>query len=158
MMVTAFLSVVAVREPDPVEYVDIECQPAAISVDCNNVQMVPLKLKALHRSGADAALLDVFWRLHVQSAGKDLGTADSPVHCPNGNTTFRLTSGAMRILLSWKRTVIVPARPFLLRRGPALCGRTRPPSRSMVTGNRCHSSIRMGNISWIRRRGLYSCG
>ena len=37
-MVTAFLSVVAVREPDPVEYVDIECQPAAISVDCNNVQ------------------------------------------------------------------------------------------------------------------------
>lgn len=41
MMVTAFLSVVAVREPDPVEYVDIECQPAAISVDCNNVQMVP---------------------------------------------------------------------------------------------------------------------
>lgn len=78
MMVTAFLSVVAVREPDPVEYVDIECQPAAISVDCNNVQMMPLKLKALHRSGADAALLDVFWRLHVQSAGKDLGTADSP--------------------------------------------------------------------------------
>lgn len=77
-MVTAFLSVVAVREPDPVEYVDIECQPAAISVDCNNVQMMPLKLKALHRSGADAALLDVFWRLHVQSAGKDLGTADSP--------------------------------------------------------------------------------
>ena len=72
MMVTAFLSVVAVREPDPVEYVDIECQPAAISVDCNNVQMVPLKLKALHRSGADAALL------HVQSVGKDLGTADSP--------------------------------------------------------------------------------
>ena len=64
MMVTAVLSVVAVREPDPVEYVDIECQPAAISVDCNNVQMVPLKLKALHRSGADAALLDVFWRLH----------------------------------------------------------------------------------------------
>ena len=40
--------------------------------------MVPLKLKALHRSGADAALLDVFWRLHVQSVGKDLGTADSP--------------------------------------------------------------------------------
>ena len=78
MMVTAVLSVVAVSEPDPVEYVDIECQPAAISVDCNNVQMVPLKLKALHRSGADAALLDVFWRLHVQSAGKDLGTADSP--------------------------------------------------------------------------------
>ena len=71
-MVTAVLSVVAVREPDPVEYVDIECQPAAISVDCNNVQMVPLKLKALHRSGADAALL------HVQSVGKDLGTADSP--------------------------------------------------------------------------------
>ena len=70
-MVTAFLSVVAVREPDPVEYVDIECQPAAISVDCNNVQLTPLKLKALHRSGADAALLDVFWRLHVQSAGKD---------------------------------------------------------------------------------------
>jgi len=34
--------------------------------------MVPLKLKALHRSGADAALL------HVQSVGKDLGTADSP--------------------------------------------------------------------------------
>ena len=67
MMTTAVLSVVAVREPDPVEYVDIECQPAAISVDCNNVQMVPLKLKALHRSGADAALLDVFWRLHVQS-------------------------------------------------------------------------------------------
>ena len=57
-MVTAFLSVVAVREPDPVEYVDIECQPAAISVDCNNVQLTPLKLKALHRSGADAALLD----------------------------------------------------------------------------------------------------
>lgn len=78
MMVTAVLSVVAVREPDPVEYVDIECQPAAISVDCNNVQLTPLKLKALHRSGADAALLDVFWRLHVQSAGKDLGTADSP--------------------------------------------------------------------------------
>jgi len=72
MMTTAVLSVVAVREPDPVEYVDIECQPAAISVDCNNVQMVPLKLKALHRSGADAALL------HVQSVGKDLGTADSP--------------------------------------------------------------------------------
>ena len=96
-MVTAFLSVVAVREPDPVEYVDIECQPAAISVDCNNVQLTPLKLKALHRSGADVALLDVFWRLHVQSAGKDLGTADSPVHRPNGNTTFRLTSGAMRI-------------------------------------------------------------
>ena len=71
-MTTAVLSVVAVREPDPVEYVDIECQPAAISVDCNNVQMVPLKLKALHRSGADAALL------HVQSVGKDLGTADSP--------------------------------------------------------------------------------
>ena len=62
-MVTAVLSIVAVSEPDPVEYVDIECQPAAISVDCNNVQMVPLKLKALHRSGADAALLDVFWRL-----------------------------------------------------------------------------------------------
>ena len=78
MMVTAVLSVVAVSEPDPVEYVDIECQPAAISVDCNNVQMVPLKLKALHRSGADAALLDVFWRLHIQSSGKDLGTADSP--------------------------------------------------------------------------------
>ena len=78
MMVTAFLSVVAVSEPDPVEYVDIECQPAAISVDCNNVQLTPLKLKALHRSGADAALLDVFWRLYVQSAGKDLGTADSP--------------------------------------------------------------------------------
>ena len=38
MMTTAVLSVVAVREPDPVEYVDIECQPAAISVDCNNVQ------------------------------------------------------------------------------------------------------------------------
>ena len=72
MMTTAVLSIVAVREPDPVEYVDIECQPAAISVDCNNVQMVPLKLKALHRSGADAALL------HVQSVGKDLGTADSP--------------------------------------------------------------------------------
>lgn len=53
-MVTAFLSVVAVREPDPVEYVDIECQPAAISVDCNNVQLTPLKLKALHRSGAMA--------------------------------------------------------------------------------------------------------
>ena len=70
-MVTAVLSVVAVREPDPVEYVDIECQPAAISVDCNNVQMVPLKLKALHRSGADAALLDVFWRLHVQSSGTE---------------------------------------------------------------------------------------
>ena len=77
-MTTAVLSIVAVSEPDPVEYVDIECQPAAISVDCNNVQMVPLKLKALHRSGADAALLDVFWRLHIQSAGKDLGTADSP--------------------------------------------------------------------------------
>lgn len=57
MMVTAVLSVVAVSEPDPVEYVDIECQPAAISVDCNNVQLTPLKLKALHRSGADAALL-----------------------------------------------------------------------------------------------------
>ena len=73
MMVTAVLSVVAVSEPDPVEYVDIECQSAAISVDCNNVQMVPLKLKALHRSGADAALLDVFWRLHVQSAGSWYG-------------------------------------------------------------------------------------
>ena len=78
MMTTAVLSIVAVREPDPVEYVDIECQPAAISVDCNNVQLTPLKLKALHRSGADAALLDVFWRLHIQSSGKDLGTADSP--------------------------------------------------------------------------------
>ena len=50
-MTTAVLSIVAVSEPDPVEYVDIECQPAAISVDCNNVQMMPLKLKALHRSG-----------------------------------------------------------------------------------------------------------
>ena len=58
-MTTAVLSIVAVSEPDPVEYVDIECQPAAISVDCNNVQLTPLKLKALHRSGADAALLDV---------------------------------------------------------------------------------------------------
>ena len=78
MMVTAALSVAAVREPDPADHVDTERQPAAISVDRNNVQLTPLKLKALHRSGADAALLDVFWRLHIQSAGKDLGTADSP--------------------------------------------------------------------------------
>ena len=39
MMVTAVLSVVAVREPDPVEYVDIECQPAAISVDLSLIHI-----------------------------------------------------------------------------------------------------------------------
>lgn len=31
MMLTATISVTAVSEPDPVEYVDIDCQPSAVS-------------------------------------------------------------------------------------------------------------------------------
>lgn len=55
MIVTACLAIVAVSKPDPVEYVDIECSPGAIPVDCNNIQTTPLKLKALYRAGGSSA-------------------------------------------------------------------------------------------------------
>ena len=78
MMLTATISVTAVSEPDPVEYVDIDCQPSAVSVDCNNVQSTPLKLNALLRIGAESKPVDVFWQLHVHSSGNELGSAASP--------------------------------------------------------------------------------
>lgn len=78
MIVTASVSVTAIEKPGKVEYVDVECQPSALSVDCNNIQLTPLRLKAVLRSGADTVPHDVYWRIHIQAAGADLGTADSP--------------------------------------------------------------------------------
>lgn len=78
MIATACLAIVAVSKPDPVEYVDIECSPGAIPVDCNNIQTTPLKLKALYRAGGSSAPYEIFWKLSIQSVGTELGTAESP--------------------------------------------------------------------------------
>lgn len=78
MIVTASVSVTAMPDAGQVSYTDIDCFPATVSVDCNNVQLVPLRLSATLRSGADNNPVDVFWRAHIQSVGSDLGTVDSP--------------------------------------------------------------------------------
>lgn len=78
MIVTASVSVTAMPDAGQVSYTDIDCFPATVSVDCNNVQLVPLRLSATLRSGTDNNPVDVFWRAHIQSVGSDLGTVDSP--------------------------------------------------------------------------------
>lgn len=78
MIVSASKSVTPFIMPEAVQYVDIVCQPSAVSVDCNNVQANPLKLQAVYRNGKDAEPYEVYWRMQVQQGGKPLGSADSP--------------------------------------------------------------------------------
>lgn len=78
MIVSASKSVVPILQPETTQYVDIVSQPETVAVDCNNIQINPLKLQAVYRAGKDTEPYDVFWRLAVQQGGKLLGSADSP--------------------------------------------------------------------------------
>lgn len=97
MMLTATISVTAVSEPDPVEYVDIDCQPSAVSVDCNNVQSTPLKLNALLRIGAESNRLMYSGSSMYTLPAMNLAVRLLRVPAQNMNIIFRLTNGAMRI-------------------------------------------------------------
>ena len=79
MIVTASITIYAVPTPQPATYTDVICQPDAVSVDCNNVQSLPLGVKVVKRVGGALEEQKAYVRIRVFAGEVELGVADSGV-------------------------------------------------------------------------------
>ena len=77
MIVAASITIYAVPTPQPATYTDVICQPDAVSVDCNNVQSLPLGVKVVKRVGGALEEQKAYVRIRVFAGEVELGVADS---------------------------------------------------------------------------------
>ena len=78
-MISCSVTIYPVIKAKPVSYPDLVCQPDAISVDSNNVQTQPLRIRPLNRIGGQVEAMKAYIRVSVKSGDMELGQAESGV-------------------------------------------------------------------------------
>ena len=78
-MISCSVTIYPVIKAKPVSYPDLVCQPDAISVDSNNVQTQPLRIRPLNRIGGQVEAMKAYIRVSVKSGDMELGRAESGV-------------------------------------------------------------------------------
>ena len=76
-MISCSVTIYPVIKAKPVSYPDLVCQPDAISVDSNNVQAQPLRIRPLNRIGGQVEAMKAYIRVSVKSGDMELGRAES---------------------------------------------------------------------------------
>lgn len=76
-MISCSVTIYPVIKAKPVSYPDLVCQPDAISVDSNNVQAQPLRIRPLNRIGGQVEAMKAYIRVSVKSGYMELGRAES---------------------------------------------------------------------------------
>lgn len=76
-MISCSVTIYPVIKAKPVSYPDLVCQPDAISVDSNNVQTQPLRIRPLNRIGGQMEAMKAYIRVSVKSGDVELGQAES---------------------------------------------------------------------------------
>lgn len=78
-MISCSVTIYPVIKAKPVSYPDLVCQPDAISVDSNNVQTQPLRIRPLNRIAGQVEAMKAYIRVSVKSGDMELGQAESGV-------------------------------------------------------------------------------